>query len=219
MHGADMRRRPVLDGLRALAILGVIVAHADVPFMLSAGGIGVTLFFVLSGFLITRLLVEERERIGRIDLRAFYARRLRRLVPPLVAFLAVVTALLVARGEPLWGVLSTLTFTTDVASLLRVPVHLVGHTWSLSLEEQFYVVWPVVLIAVGRRHTRWLVTALSVGAVLVAGNRMLLDLRGVSLVRSFYSPDTRSDALLVGCILALVLPHLPALRLGRWAAG
>src|SRR4051812_39840981 len=109
--GGVFKRGPTPDGPRAIAGFGGILGPADVPFMLGAGGMGVTLFFVLSGFLITRLLVEEHERTGGIDLSAFYLRRLRRLFPPLVAFLAVVTAILVASGEPLWGVLSALTFT------------------------------------------------------------------------------------------------------------
>jgi peptidoglycan/LPS O-acetylase OafA/YrhL len=216
--GDGNRRRPALDGLRGLAALGVILAHAGTPFMTGAGTLGVTLFFVLSGFLITRLLVEELERTGRIDLRSFYLRRLRRLGPPLVVFLAVVTALLVGTGEPLWGALSALTFTSNFASLVGVPLHLVGHTWSLSHEEQFYLLWPLVLIVLGRRHLTRLTPALAVVAVLVAANRIMLAVSGASLIRSFYSPDTRSDALLVGCLLALVLHRSVSLRVGRWAA-
>jgi peptidoglycan/LPS O-acetylase OafA/YrhL len=186
--------------------------------MAGAGGIGVTLFFVLSGFLITRLLIDELERTGRIDLRAFYRRRLRRLAPPLVVFLAVVTVILAALGEPLWGVLSALTFTSNFASLMDVPLHLVGHTWSLSMEEQFYLLWPLSLVVLGRRRLNCLMPLLAALAVLVTAHRISLALTGASLTRSLYSPDTRSDALLVGCLLALVVHRLKPLPTGRWAA-
>jgi peptidoglycan/LPS O-acetylase OafA/YrhL len=163
-------------------------------------------------------LGDELERTGRIDLRAFYLRRLRRLVPPLVAFLTVVTAILVSLGEPLWGALSALTFTSNIASLMGVPLHLVGHTWSLSMEEQFYVLWPLSFVVLGRRHSKYLVPVLAALAALVTAHRICLALTGASLTRSFYSPDTRSDALLVGCLLALVVHRLKPLPTRRWAA-
>jgi peptidoglycan/LPS O-acetylase OafA/YrhL len=207
-----------MDGLRGLAAMGVLLAHAGTPFMASAGTVGVTLFLVLSGFLITRLLVAELERTGRIDFRAFYLRRLRRLVPPLVLVMAVVTPILIGMGEPVWGALSAITFTSNFASMMGVPMHLVGQTWSLSMEEQFYLLWPLLLLAIWRRRPSRLVRVLAVLALIVAGHRIVLHLTGTSMIRSFYSPDTRSDALLVGCLLALVGERMKSLREGRWAA-
>ena len=154
-EGYQLGRRPELDGIRAVAVLLVLAGHAQLPYPSGGGAPGVTLFFVLSGFLITRLLVEERQRTGRVDYKAFYIRRVRPLVPALGALVAATTAIL-GRQEP-----SALT-AVDRCSLRfqhrgvqpGLPLGLVGHTWSLSLEEQFYLPWPpLMLLAARTRRT------------------------------------------------------------------
>ncbi len=145
---SNMARRPGLDGLRGVAILLVVLDHADFSHFRGTGGIGVTLFFCLSGFLITGLLLAEHETAGHVDLKRFYMRRARRLLPALVLLL-VATILY-------WG---TIAIPTAVVTLLYIanlpaaqdettlfgPLH---HMWSLAVEEQFYLVWPALLILI-----------------------------------------------------------------------
>jgi peptidoglycan/LPS O-acetylase OafA/YrhL len=145
--------RPGLEGLRGVAVLAVMLYHFDATAGLFPGGsLGVDLFFVLSGFLITTLLLEERWRTGMISLAAFYRRRARRLLPALILFLAFFALITIAASQP--GV-DRLPATVG-ASLLYVFNWLddwggastggAGHLWSLSVEEQFYLAWPVALI-------------------------------------------------------------------------
>ncbi len=129
--------RPNLDGLRAVAVCLVLAYHLNAPGIMQGGWIGVDVFFVLSGFLITRLLAEEWGRTGRIDLRAFYLRRGRRLLPSAVVVLVLV-AIVEQDGR------SSLPALGYVANWMSMP-EVLGHTWSLSMEEQFYLVVPVIL--------------------------------------------------------------------------
>jgi len=187
--------RPELDGIRGLAILLVLAAHAAYPFLLEAGQVGVTLFFVLSGYLITGLLRAELERTGRVDLRAFYVRRARRLLPALAVLLLV--AAIVG-----WAALPAIaTIALYVGNWFRDGVGFIGHTWSLAIEEQFYLVWPLLFIA-GLRSPRILL-------VLAAGSAVLrLTTGGDWSVSTF----VRLDGLLVGAALALTSWSAP-----RWA--
>ena len=212
--------QPALDGLRALAVLGVLLYHARVSWA-PGGFLGVDAFFVLSGFLITSLLVDEWRKRGRIDFRAFWARRARRLLPALVlVVIAVGTyALFVARPDELgrirgdtFGSLLYVAnwrqlFESSYFAQLATPSPL-RHTWSLGIEEQWYLVWPLVLVLVLRvtAGRRWAVigitTALAIGsAVLMA---VLFD-PGGDPSRVYYGTDTRAQALLLGAALALLL--------------
>jgi peptidoglycan/LPS O-acetylase OafA/YrhL len=141
---AKLRYRPALDGVRALAIAPVVTMHAfGWP---REGSLGVEIFFVLSGFLITTLLLEERGRTGAISLARFYRRRAARLVPGLVLMLAVYA--IVTRGTHAWALLFALTYTSNIATLAdptAMPWSL-GHLWSLAQEEQFYLLWPPLLL-------------------------------------------------------------------------
>src|SRR6476646_11935858 len=149
-----------IQGMRAVAVLLVVLYHAGVP-GLTGGYVGVDVFFVISGFLITGQLVREFERTGRLDLVGFYARRMRRLLP--AALLVVVATVVVARfWGPLLQVRSTAVDGLD-SSLYAINVHLAAegvdyqqanaapsplqHMWSLAVEEQFYLLWPVIAIA------------------------------------------------------------------------
>jgi peptidoglycan/LPS O-acetylase OafA/YrhL len=156
-----MQRRADIEGLRAVAVLAVLLFHAGIP-GLSGGYVGVDVFFVVSGFLITSLLVNERNTQGRIALGSFYARRVRRLLP--VSALVAVTTLAASWIwlEPLrlrslaTDVLGVATFSSNLVFAQRgadylqstLPPSPLQHYWSLAVEEQFYLVWPVLIAIV-----------------------------------------------------------------------
>jgi len=148
--------RSDIDGLRAVAILVVVAFHVGVPGF-SGGFVGVDVFFVISGFLITGLLVREQDSSGRIDILDFYARRVRRIVPALALVLVVITALglvvLLPFGEQqafatsvqaVAGFASNLYFKTVLSDYFRARANGLPllHTWTLAVEEQFYLIWP-----------------------------------------------------------------------------
>jgi peptidoglycan/LPS O-acetylase OafA/YrhL len=203
-------RRPVLDGLRGIAILLVMLTHTGV---LPNGYVGVDLFFALSGFLITTLLYEEWDRAGRISLRGFYARRARRLLPALGLF--IVVALLVDMlCYPMTGwpfAEKALTSVLFVNNWLAATGHAgelgsLNPTWSLAQEEQFYIVWPLVLLLLLRRRIRpQLVAALlliAIGLLIAAAPIGARDSYSV-----YYSPAARAAELLFGCLGAVIWRH------------
>jgi peptidoglycan/LPS O-acetylase OafA/YrhL len=200
--------RPALDGVRGIAIAIVVAFHAfGWP---TAGTLGVDLFFVLSGFLITTLLLEEHARSGRIAILAFYVRRARRLLPALFALLVPFLVLglvgVVFRGSLpamlAFGIGAALTYTSNIvvaADPSALPAALI-HLWSLAAEEQFYIVWPLlVLVLIRRGGIRLIGRALGVLFVFAVLYRLQLLLRGASIERVYYGPDTHADSLLVGC--------------------
>ena len=208
-----MKHRPELDGLRGVAILAVLGSHTGVPgFSDGGGGAGVTLFFVLSGFLITSLLLAEREKAGRVDLRAFYVRRALRLFPALAAVLIVTAVLLIlgampqeAREGTNYGIvfLGVIGYVANWVFVAGQSIGMLGHTWSLAVEEQFYIVWPALLLAgmrIGRARLALLVLLL---IFLDTPYRLFLDLHG-GFAHVFVGTDSRGDALLFGCVLALL---------------
>ncbi|HKY57653.1 MAG TPA: acyltransferase [Aeromicrobium sp.] len=195
--------RPALDGLRGIAVLLVVAAHFDQNWITIAGPIGVMVFFTLSGFLITSLLLQERVRSGRTDLREFYRRRALRLFPALAAMLLVV-ALFTMAGAPTGartGMFASVAGYVSNWYLLATPVdgHIVwgalGHTWSLAIEEQFYVVWPL-LFMVAIRYGRKAILAISVGLAATSATVTLLA------DRPLQATDSAAYCLLVGCALA-----------------
>jgi peptidoglycan/LPS O-acetylase OafA/YrhL len=195
---------PALDGIRGIAILLVVGAHAfHLP---PTGYLGVDLFFVLSGFLITTLLLEERAETGKVSLRSFYERRARRLLPALLMMLVAYTAVEFAQGRhPTLRILAGLFYFTNLGPLLHSGgTGPLGHLWSLAEEEQFYLLWPLLLIFLAARPRRVApsIVVVLLGAVVV--ERILLVHSGVPSWRVMYAPDTRSDGLLVGCLFALV---------------
>lgn len=194
--------------------------HAGFGFA-GGGGLGVDVFFVLSGFLITSLLLQEYRRDGHLRLRRFYMRRVLRLVPALVFMLALTLA--VAAFLPLdlpprfdvgvvvRGAIITFLYVSDVAvAFTPANVGPFFHTWSLSVEEHFYLLWPVTLLLMLRRSWSWqgIATALSVAIVVIALWRLALSELGGRSFHVLYSFDTQSDHLLAGCVLAVVLPHV-----------
>jgi peptidoglycan/LPS O-acetylase OafA/YrhL len=207
--------RPALDGLRGVAILMVIATHANIVSGW-AGDVGVDIFFVLSGFLITSLLIEEWDRFGSIGLKGFYARRALRLLPALMVMLAVVviwhylTNSRVAPRTALDGLIALFYSSNWMFALgLRQPVHVFAHTWTLSIEEQFYLWWPIVLILLLRRTgTRAsLLHWVAFGMFILAVERVVLFAgmpRGAYNWLS-YATDARADTLLMGCAAAILL--------------
>lgn len=223
---------PGLDGLRALAVIGVLLFHF-LPATLPGGFLGVDVFFVVSGFLITTLLLREIDRSGRIDLPTFWRRRARRLLPPLL--LVVVVSVSVARlvgGDLLVGIgrqtLGALTFTSNWLEIAAgasyfqstSPILFVNF-WSLAVEEQFYLLWPLTLVLVlaCTRSTRQRLLAVGavglLSAVLMAG----LFTAGEDATRVYYGTDTHLVGLMAGAVLALAWAdprHRAGLRTPRW---
>lgn len=204
---------PALDGIRGVAILLVMIFHTEVPF-LKGGYIGVDIFFVLSGFLITTILIKEFDRANDVSLRNFYMRRVLRLAPALLFLLLVYSVLSVILLKPdqaktnLIDSLIALFYAANWARAFNIhPPDFLGHTWSLSIEEQFYILWPVTLIFLLRRiKDRWHVAAV-VAAIAVAawGLRIYMTSQGYPVDRVYNGLDSRADALLVGCVLGVVL--------------
>jgi len=199
---------PSLDGLRGIAILAVMLNNAR---YLPGGFLGVDIFFVLSGFLITALLLQEWQRTGTIRLGAFYARRALRLLPALFALLAVV---LLAPGlfylaAPPWkdAAIAALYATNWVNAFGLRNMVILDHTWSLTVEEQFYVLWPPLVPALLalRVRRRWILSMVLLGIGVSTGLRLLLWDGPASIKRLYYGLDTRLDALLVGCLVALLV--------------
>lgn len=204
-------RIPSLDGLRAVSIIAVIIHHVAYwhpnllprPFFFVAvrGRIGVDVFFVISGFLITLLLLREQKHAGAISLRGFYLRRGFRIVPAYLAFCAGVFAIGHFRGlSPSarnWA--EALTYTTD----FDVPHNpwTLGHLWSLSIEEHFYLLWPVIMCYLPRRALM-LALACIASAPLA---RLALTLHPVSGIDLRFFTLTRWDAIAMGCVLAFLM--------------
>lgn len=201
--------RPALDGLRGVAILLVMVSHAW-PELRIFGNAGVTVFFALSGFLITSLLLDERARTGTIALRAFWVRRIRRLAPALALFVAVMlTAGLVGLGAATFaGAGCVAAYAGNwVIAFGGTSLGPMGHTWSLAIEEQFYLVWPLLVVAalLTKRPRMVLLVVVTAGILWAYVARVVLWNAGSGADRIYYGTDTRMDALLIGCGLAVLM--------------
>jgi len=223
-----------LDGLRGWAILFVLAFHLGI---LPGGSLGVDTFFVLSGFLITTLLVEEWQQRGSISLRHFYLRRALRLFPGLFTLLLLYGLTNWWRLPPdeavahYWEILVAACYVSNWHTLHGVNMTGLGHTWSLSAEEQFYLLWPAGLCAMlalrlSRRRIVQLVWA-GIAACVLLRMGMYQMHRGspgekaVAIARMCAGLDTRADSLLVGCLLGLVVTAgaLPRSRRFRRAVG
>jgi peptidoglycan/LPS O-acetylase OafA/YrhL len=209
-----------LDGVRALAVLAVIAFHEGIP-GLRGGFLGVDVFFVLSGFLITDLLVAQYQRDGRLILRDFWVRRARRLLPALGLVLITVTAAVTVfePGEVAGlrdALLGALTFSSNWSQALAHQSYFTAfgpppplqHLWSLAVEEQFYLAWPLVLaVGLGRTLRRRLAAALAwTAAVLSALLMAMIYVPGSDPSLVYYGTDTHASALLIGAALALTFP-------------
>jgi peptidoglycan/LPS O-acetylase OafA/YrhL len=205
--------RPALDGIRAIAILLVLALHGR---LLDGGFLGVDLFFVLSGFLITALLLQEWERAGAISLRRFYLRRARRLLPALATAVSGVALIYVVLPHVNRGLGFGLSFAAVagyagnwVAAVTPGrPLGLLSHTWSLAIEEQFYIVWPLLLVLAlrGRCPRALLGTLLLLAAATSAVDRYLVW-RGGHPRWAYYGTDAHADGLVLGCATLLLVFH------------
>jgi hypothetical protein len=220
-EGVQLPYLPGLDGMRALAVFAVLLYHAQLPWI-PGGFLGVEVFFVISGYLITALLLAEWRQLGRINLKAFWLGRARRLLPALYLVLAVTLAYAVVfLPEQLAGLRNeAIAALGYVANWYLVFGHesyfeavgrpsLLKHLWSLAVEEQFYLLWPPVLalgLSVGAmrwRQHRVLLVAL-VGAAIAALLMAILYRPEVDPSRIYYGTDTRAAGLLIGAALAFV---------------
>ena len=227
---------PALDGLRAIAVTSVLLYHLDIGWA-RGGFLGVDLFFVISGFLITTLLLREHDSTGRIGLGSFWIRRFRRLVPPLVV---VVAATVVATR--LWGVpeqwasvrldaIAALAYVANWRFVLADQSYfdtLLGpspllHTWSLAVEEQWYILWPIVmlgLVGLARRRSARAAFAAVVGAAVASAVWMAVLYDPADASRVYFGTDTRAQQLLIGAALAWIVQLRPErLELGSRTRG
>ena len=225
-----LHRRRALDGIRAIAIALVFAEHFG-GFL--PGTVGVDVFFVLSGYLITSLLVAEYDRRGRVDFRTFYRRRALRLMPAYLVTVAltVLAAGTIASSESAalvrQGLTSSLTYTSNIATAVHrwdaEAPRLWEFTWSLAAEEQFYLLWPVLLV-IGLRAARSDRARLMLAGMTFAGFLAStawayhLAAEHASVMRIAVAPDTRSGALLIGCAVAIGQSVPCAKRLPGWTA-
>src|SRR3954471_10725816 len=213
----DRGYRPALDGLRAVAVTAVVGYHLGYGW-LPGGFLGVDLFFVLSGYLITGLLLDEHGRTGRIGLARFWARRARRLLPALLIMLVAVAAAVRLWSPPgVWlgrrdDLVATLFYyanwhfvATDQSYFADAAAQSpVRHAWSLSIEEQFYLVWPFLILLALRRRRRFLAVGLAVATV-ASAVLMVAVYDPVSPTRAYVGTDARVQQLVAGALLALVI--------------
>lgn len=227
---SDVKRRlvdiPSLDGLRAISIMIVFVSHAgysSVP-----GGLGVSIFFVISGFLITTLLRIETDTYGHISLRDFYIRRAFRILPIFyvvlcLGLLALAIGVLPGNSADAGPTSSQFLHYFNFYAITHTGYDIVPGTgvyWSLAIEEHFYVVFPVLVVLLyrfGLNHVRQGMVLLAGCAVVLAWRLFLVYGQHVDVIRTYYGTDTRLDGLLFGCAAALIA-H-PVLDRGRDDAG
>ncbi len=212
---------PAIDGLRAIAVIAVILYHLGISWI-PGGFLGVDLFFVISGYVITRLLLDSIQERGGLDLRDFYMARIRRLLPPLV-FMIVVTSIVVG----IWAPDTTKKFLTDAPFSIfggmnwwlvfnqqdyfessgRPP--LLQHTWSLAVEAQFYLLWPLILLLVLKYFGKKVIPAAALTIAAISGVALMLvsfqlDATNSSKVSHIYfGTDTHSIGLFLGAALAV----------------
>lgn len=212
-------RLPGLDGLRAVGVLAVAVGHARFTRGLPED-FGPTAFFVLSGFLITRLLVRAHNKSGAVSIRRFYLGRMLRIFPAYYVFV-VLSYFLDARAGQRWShafLGSALTYTINYFNAFNHhPTTSLAHAWSLAVEEQFYLLWPLVFVILAARGRRALITGVSLAALAAVGWRSWLILSGhVDASYVYNAFETRSDNLAIGCLLALVLEYDRVLAVAQW---
>ncbi|AMB59587.1 acyltransferase family protein [Microterricola viridarii] len=207
MRGRSLPHTPTLDGIRAIAVLTVF-AHHVFPWS-GIPGLGVDVFFAISGWLITRILLREFDKNGKINLGKFYAKRALRLYPPLLVTVATFLLLWFTQGQPFTKVLESsawsLTYLSNIAMTAgwSQVLHL-AHTWSLAMEEQFYVIWPLVLILMLtlKMPRGLMLTLLGVGTAISFASWVLLPDQP-------FNPISRAGAMLVGCAVAILVEKKP----------
>ncbi|MGJ5203830.1 acyltransferase family protein [Bradyrhizobium sp. HKCCYLR20261] len=206
---------PSLDGIRAVSVLIVVLGHSGLQAIIP-GGFGVTIFFFLSGFLITTLMLAEHERHGALDIPRFYARRAFRLMPPLLLSLAIAYALTAAGaldgGITAKGLAAQILYFANYYGLFFDPGNTVpdgtGILWSLAVEEHFYIVYPLLMTLLLGAALRPRAIGALLGLIclgVLAWRFHLVHSPGFFSDRTYYASDTRIDSIAYGCILALLL--------------
>jgi peptidoglycan/LPS O-acetylase OafA/YrhL len=212
---AKDKNLPSLDGLRAISIILVLVGHLSGTrgfgnLDLGIGNyahLGVVVFFVISGFLISSLLISEHKKNGRVSLKLFYARRALRIFPASYCYLSCICILWIIGivhigSSDLWHSLSY------TVNYMPNPSWQIGHLWSLSVEEQFYLIWPFAFVALGPRRAIWVIAAMIVAGP-VSRSAAWLFLRGTPY-RDLPMFPTVADSLAMGCLLAKTRTWLEA---------
>lgn len=198
---------PAIDGMRALAISVVIASHFGAERFVP-GGFGVTLFFFISGFLITRLLILEREADGKNNIPSFYVRRFVRLGPALIVMIAVVSLIyffllgFVSGFQILAGLFYYMNFYVIFGEPSPMPL---GPLWSLAVEEHYYLIYPLVFSLTWHRRDRFLVGLVALTVAVLLWRIFLVVGWSAPEIRTFYATDTRIDSILYGAILAVML--------------
>ncbi|WP_432245003.1 acyltransferase family protein [Arthrobacter sp. G.S.26] len=198
-----------VDAMRAFAVLLVVLAHAGLGDLIP-GGSGVTIFFAISGFIITTLLLKEKAKSGGFDLKGFYTRRLLKIFPPFLVVVAIPTAIFAFFQEVRWDFFASQAFfyfnwiymTNGDAGLLPGS----GVVWSLSIEEQFYIGFALVWIAtIQSKYYIQILTGLAIlGSILPLLIRIFISFVDFSHARIYYGTDTRLDAIAIGILAAIV---------------
>lgn len=205
-------RIPGLDFLRAVSVLLVLIDHSGMtwvgPISLFNGGIGVEIFFVLSGFLITWMLLHELDQHQRINLIAFYRRRAARLLPAFYAYVLLGITYLSLRGLPVpWeAVLAASVYVLNYyQGLTGAATHFLSPCWSLAVEEQFYLLWPFALLAIFRRRIPMVPVVCAVIVAVWLCRPLLMWVFDVPDAYLYRALETRADHLAVGCVLAMLM--------------
>ncbi|MDQ6678576.1 MAG: acyltransferase, partial [Acidobacteriota bacterium] len=204
--GLSSPQIPVITGLRAIAVFLVILYHSEMVWI--PGGLGVLMFFVISGFLITWLLLKENERTGTVSLKHFYARRSLRIFPAFYLYALIAIASLAIFWKPIpWpsAAASLLYVENYFQALYGDPGTAFSHTWSLGVEEQFYLLWPLLFLAIRNRITLLIRIPVAIIAC-VWIYRPILKF-GLHVWQGYFYEafESRMDHLLIGCLLAILL--------------
>lgn len=207
--------QPALDGLRAFAAFAVMLFHFDMARM-PGGYLGVDIFFVLSGYLITTILLKEQEARGRIDYAAFLERRARRLFPALALLLAIYLLLAPllspVLAERKWADIGTAAlYLTNIRHTFWPVNTPLSHTWSLGIEQQFYLLWPLLLMSLARRDRTTMLKILAMAWVTLTLARAAAFVYLPSSPAAYYFTLLHSTGLILGAMLAIGLPRLPRL--------
>ena len=201
-------RLPALDGIRAISVIAVIFSHAGLA---PVGGLGVITFFVLSGFLITWLLLKEWNKTGTISFSKFYYRRSLRIFPAYYFFILITVSadLLLGNHEIKPAIIPALTYTTNYFNVFYDhPPLSTAHAWSLAIEEQFYLLWPLLFLACLRVSSSklWIFVFCLISAVIIWRSTAYTVI-GMNVAYVYNSFETRFDSLAIGCLLAVVTQY------------
>src|SRR4051794_16458115 len=207
-----------LDGLRGIAVLTIVLFHSEIPGMTNGGYFTLDIFFVLSGFLITGVLLGEREAKGRVRLGLFYYRRFLRLYPALIVMILLLMPF--GRDIALYGhytrwlrdALLSITYTIDLPTYWGETTNGgLAHTWSLAIEEQFYLLWAPILVLIMRKRMPTLKVAVWVVVVAVALYvfNFLVHRPWPNSATVYARPDLRFAEVLIGCAMCIALTALP----------